>query len=44
VLVFSNSAAYPILVADRTGRGGKLQVREVDLLPEVSQRLALLGG
>lgn len=43
VLVFSNSAAHPILVADRTGRGGKIQVRDVDLLPEVSKRFALLG-
>lgn len=44
VLVFSNSAAFPILVADRTGRGGNLKMREIDALPEVSKRFALLDA
>jgi len=44
VLVLSNAVANPILVADRTGRNGKLQLREIEALPEVTRRLASGGS
>lgn len=43
LLIYSNAVADPILVADRIGRGGKLQLREIEALPEVTKRLASGG-
>jgi predicted ABC-type ATPase len=43
VLVFSNAATVPILVAERTGRSGKLQLRNGDVLPELTNRLLPSG-
>jgi predicted ABC-type ATPase len=40
VLVFSNAAAVPMLVAERTRRSGKLRLRNGDTLPELTKRLA----
>lgn len=40
VLIFSNAGFNPRLVAERTGRRGKLRLHEVDALPEVTKRLA----
>jgi len=40
VLVFSNAASIPVLVAERTGRLGKLLLHIPDALPEVTKRLA----
>lgn len=40
LLVFSNAATDPILVAERTGRRGKIRLYDADALPEVTKRLA----
>jgi predicted ABC-type ATPase len=40
LLVFSNAADAPVLVAERSGRGRMLRLLERDILPEVSKRLA----
>jgi predicted ABC-type ATPase len=40
LLVFSNAAAEPVLVAERTGAKGRLLLHDVDALPEIVYRLS----
>lgn len=39
VLVFSNDAEEPVLVAERIGRRAALLIRDSQALPEISRRL-----